>query len=92
MQFLTNSEIQSTIPPILTVGYNGQNRTEMVKQGSKQHLVVLDHLQTYLSVSGSALSLAIIKRALKSVYRAIGYFLRAYSFVLLSFGRFLKSL
>ena len=58
MHFLTNSEIQSTIPPTVTVGYNGQNITEMVMQGSKQHLVVLDHLQTYVSVSGSALSLA----------------------------------
>lgn len=58
MHFLTNSEIQSTIPPTVTVGYNGQNVAEMVTQGSKQHLVVLDHLQTYVSVSGSALSLA----------------------------------
>ena len=63
MLFLTNSEIQSTIPPTLTVGYNGQNITEMVMQGSKQHLMVLDHLQTYLSVSGSALSLSIIKKS-----------------------------
>ena len=58
MHFLTNSEIQSTSPPTVTVGYNGQNITEMVMQGSKQHLVMLDHLQIYVSVSGSALSLA----------------------------------
>lgn len=58
MHSLTNSEIQSTIPPTVTVGYNGQNITQMVIHGSKQHLVVLDHLQTYVSVSGSALSLA----------------------------------
>ena len=55
---LANSEIHNQQFPTITVGYNGQNITEAVMQGSWQHSVILDHLQTYPKLNVSTINLA----------------------------------